>query len=205
MRHKMKKHHLLLLSFLLLLILSGCSIKQFYYHSEANLPYFDRATKSAFTLIKKEDISAFKFGVISATDDDTLSYVLISPKEARVSSVKDLPDDKLDRAIPLKISQVKEFLEILNASSNKWDKKFDAENGISYEYMVAPEYKINRVSENVAEWIPMLRFYFQNNEEGSKISLIIGKGKIRYLYESEQHSRLRDLIELLELSIENQE
>ncbi len=119
-------------TFVVVMSLQSCAPEPIFYHSEADLPYFHRSTKTVFELIKDEyGINGFQFGVISAKDNDTLSYVLLAPSK-QTRFVSDLTDVNLTYAIPLLPAQAKEFIKILNSSADNWSTKFNVKNGISY-------------------------------------------------------------------------
>ncbi len=189
-------------TFVLLMFIQSCSTQPIFYHSEAKLPYFHKATKTVFELIlDKYATNNFKFGVIAAKDDDTLSYVLLAPSKNSTPFVSDLTDVNLSYAIPLLPAQVKEFIKILNSSAEKWDAKFEVKDGISYEFMVTPENRIIQQSENVVVWYSTFRFYFQNNDDGPLGTVLFGEGLLQYLYRLEKASEIRDLSSMLSLAI----
>jgi len=196
----MKKVFLLIVT---AIVLQSCTTQPIFYHSEASLPYFHRSTKTVFQLIK--DVSAsssFQFGVITARDNDTLSYVLLAPTKAQ-TSVNNLVDVNLSYSIPLLTKQVKEFIKILNASSDKWNNKFGSKDGINYEFMISPENLIIQQSENVVVWYSTLKFYFQNNEDGPLGSLLFGEGTLKYFYRLDKISEIKDLTNMLSLAIKD--
>jgi len=189
--------------FTLIIMLQGCATEPIFYHSEASLPYFQHSTKTVFELIKDGNASSsFQFGVILAKDNDTLSYVLLAPtKEGKYAN--NLTDINLFCSIPLLPKQVKEFINILNTSSDKWNSKFDSKNGINYEFMVSPENQIILQSENVVAWYSTLKYYFQNNEDGPLGTLLFGEGKLNYFYKLNEISEIQKLINMLNIAIKN--
>jgi len=204
MRVPMKYLYLSFIFLAELIILGGCAPKPIIYHSEASLPYFDRSTKTNFELIKNDNSThVFEFGVISAKDNDTLSYVLLAPANTGRAHVDDLVDANLSYSIPLLPKQVKEFVKILNSSSEKWSNKYSNMDGISYEFSVAPEHLIVQKSENVFTWYSTLKFYFQNNEKGPMGTLIFGEGLLQYLYRIKNLSDVTDLTNLLNKAMNN--
>ena len=169
---------ILLLSFVVIL-LQGCSVKPIFYHSEADIPYFHRSTKTTFKIVQGR--YKFSFGVISAKDNDTLSYVLIAPPMKGESySVRELTDVNLNYAIPLRIAQAEEFINLLNQTALRWNDKYDEDNGISYEFLVSPENKIVSQSDNVARWYPVFKYYFHSNDDGTLATMQFGEGTLQY-------------------------
>ncbi len=196
----MKKVFLLIVT---AIVLQSCATQPIFYHSKASLPYFHRSTKTVFQLIKDVNASSsFQFGVITARDNDTLSYVLLAPAKEQ-TSVNNLVDVNLSYSIPLLPKQVKEFIKILNASSDKWNNKFGSKDGINYEFMISPENLIIQQSENVVAWYSTLKFYFQNNEDGPLGSLLFGEGTLKYFYRLEEISEIKDLTNMLSLAIKD--
>ncbi|MDR3665592.1 MAG: hypothetical protein P4L35_02000 [Ignavibacteriaceae bacterium] len=188
----------LLIVFTVLVFLGGCAPPPpTFYHSEASLPFFHHSTKTTFELINDGDATnPFHFGVISAKDNDTLSYILIAPSY-RGDAVNELGDVNLSYSIPLLPKQVMEFIKILNTSSEKWNDKFGKKDGISYQFIVAREDQIIKESQNVATWYPSLRFYFQNNEQGSLGTLFLGERSLQTVYNFISKSRIIELTNLL--------
>jgi len=177
-----------------ILFIYSCAPKPIFYNSEASLPYFHSSTKTTFELIKVSEGASFvEFGIIAAKDNDTLSYVLLAPAIPG-RFVNKLTDVSLNYAIPVLEVQIREFKKILDASILAWDQKFSREEGISYEYFVAPENRIVRQSENVAAWDPTIKFYFQNNIDGPLGSVLFGEGLLQFYY------RLSNLADIQELS-----
>lgn len=193
----------IIFSFALIILLSSCTIEPIFYHSEASLPYFHKSTKTTFQLVKDDNAtSTFPFGVIAAKDNDTLSYVLLAPgKSKNYYDVNDLTDVNLSHAIPLLPEQVMEFIRILNSSAGKWNTRFDAKEGISYEFMVSPEDRIVPKSENVNMWYSTFKFYFQNNLNGPIGTIIFGEGLMKYFYTLEKVSEIRDLSSILSIAL----
>lgn len=188
-------------SIALVILLQGCAIQPIFYHSQASLPYFHSSTKTVFKIIKDENATnSFKFGVISAKDNDTLLYVLLAPSK-QAQFVSNLTDVNLSYSITLLPAQVKEFIKILNSSAEKWDTKFDVKDGISYEYIVSPENRIIPQSENVVVWYSTFKFYFQNNDDGPLGTVLFGEGLLQYFYRLEKSSEIRDLSSMLSLAI----
>ena len=184
--------------------LQGCSVTPIIYHSEASLPYYHSSIKTNFEYIaspkKNRNYNSFNFAVISAKDNDTLSYVLLAPPR-RGSYVHNLSDVSLSHSIPLTLTKVKEFVNILVSSSIKWNMKFDDLHGINYEFLVAPEHKVELESPNVVIWQPTFRYNFQNNRKGPLVTIIFGEGMARKVYILNKLSIIEELIATLNLAI----
>lgn len=184
------------------IIVEGCATQPVFYHSEASLPYFHRSTKTVFQLIKDDGIANdFQFGIIAAKDNDTLSYIILAPSKQQKYYVKNLTDVDLNRAIPIQITQVKELIDIIDASIEKWDEKFNSIEGISYEFIIAPEHKVIQQSQNVTTWYPRFIYYFHNNKNGPIVSIIFGEDLMQYYYRIQELSAIKDLSNLLRLAI----
>ena len=202
----MKRTTTLFVVIVMSILLQNCATTPIFYHSEASLPYSHSSTKTIFKFIKTQNsTNTFKFGVVSANDNNTLSYVLLAPsKNAPGQSifVNSLTDANLTFSIPLLPAQVEEFIKILNSAKEKWNNKYNNEDGISYEFIVAPENRIIPQSKDVVVWYSTFKFYFQNNDDGPLATIIFGDGTLKYFYKLEELSEIRTLTELLKLSIE---
>ena len=198
----MKNYLLKIIIFSLILLLQSCVTQPIIYHSEASLPYFHRSTKTVFKLINDDKaMNYFQFGIITAKDNDTLMYVLLAPS-VQGKFVTDLTDVNLAYSIPLLLPQVKEFIKVLNSSADKWDTEYLSHDGISYEFLVAPENKIVPQSENVVVWYSTFKFYFQNNDDGPLGTVLFGEGLLQELYRIEKLSEIRDLSNMLNIAIQ---
>jgi hypothetical protein len=174
-----------------------------FYHSESSLPFYHSSTKTVFRLIRSANNQIiFEFGIISAKDNDTLSYVLFAPAKA-TRTITNLIDVNLNQSIPLLSKQVKEFIQILQSSTEKWNNKYSDVNGISYEFLVTPENRIFQETPNVQSWYSTLRYYFQNNEDGPMVTLVFGEGFLQYSYSLTKLSEIENLIISLNEAIKN--
>ncbi|HSH52666.1 MAG TPA: hypothetical protein VK982_13155, partial [Bacteroidales bacterium] len=164
-------------------------------------PFYHRSTKTVFELVKNETkTNNFKFGVISAVDNASLSYVVLAPAKA-VMYVDELTDANLSYSIPLLKSQVEEFVTLLQASVDDWDNKYKSRDGVNFEFLVSPENKIVQESANVFAWYSTLKYYFQNNEDGPLGTLLFGEGNLKYVYTFDKKSEIKDFIILLNKAI----
>ncbi|MDP4114652.1 MAG: hypothetical protein Q8903_00870 [Bacteroidota bacterium] len=180
----------------------GCTPSRVLYHSQASVPFFHRSTKTVFHMVNYGKIpSIFKFAVIAAKDNDTLSYVVLAPIKHQLIDSTKLTDVDLNNSITLLPAQVEEFIKILNSSAEKWDTKFNTMDGISYSFVVSPEDKNRPQIENIPVWHPTLNFYFQNNYKGPLVSIIFGEDLVKYDYIIDESSELIDLSNMLSLAI----
>jgi len=181
----MKKLYIYLL---LLLIMGGCYTKSIIYNSQANIPYYNYSTKTSFTFIGA--VKSY-FGIISAIDNDTLSYILLAPVE-RPSLINKLSNINLNHSTPLLPQQAAQFCEILDSSISAWNIKFDSKKGIHYMFTIAPENMIIQQSANVIKWYPYLRFDFHNDNK-PQATLILGDEYFKYIYQLNSIEMLTDL------------
>lgn len=178
------------------------TIPPVFYHSEAHLPYFHQKTETILELITDENVkSSFQFGVISAKDNDTLSYILLAPGK-QINYVNNLVDVDLSSSVPLLPKQVNEFIGLLNTVADKWNTKLESKNGISYEFLVSPRLNtFQNKQDSVYTIFTILEFYYQNNKNGSLASLLLGEGRFKYFYRFESLLEIEDLIKLLKLAL----
>ncbi|MCK9280905.1 MAG: hypothetical protein M0P71_09805 [Melioribacteraceae bacterium] len=185
----------------LLFFLQSCSIEPILYHSEANLPFIHRTTKTVFKNIMDENSKySLQLGVISAVDNDTLSYVLLARSKNSLY-VNDLTDCDLSNPIPFTIEQVKEFIIILNSSADRWDSKFDVNDGIGYEFMVRSKIPIIQLTKNGDLYYSSFKYYFQNNKKGPLGTILFDEILFHYQYKLKKSAELRHLSKLLSIAI----
>lgn len=187
--------------FLVILTLNNLNFAQIKYHSEADLPYSNKTTRTYFEVIVDDNgENPFDFGIIFAKDNDVLSYILISAvKSARMGA--ELEDYNLANSVPITRKRAEEFINILEKSAEKWNDRFDKRTAINFEFLIAPEHKIIPQSLNVDVWYSTLAYYFQNDNEGAKAYLIIGNDKLKYEYKIEEYEKLKVLINLLKKAV----
>lgn len=210
----MRRTAVVLVIIVISILVQNCATYPIFYHSEASLPYAHSSTKTIFKLlVNKNSSSTFSFGVISAKDNDSLSYVLFAPSinaPGQSIYVNSLTDANLTFSIPLLPTQVEEFIKVLNSVEEKWNSKYNRQDGISYEFLVVPEDRIVprskevivSKSKEVVVWYSTFKFYFKNNDKGPLVSIIFGDGAFRYLYKLDKLSEVKTLTELLKLSLE---
>lgn len=186
--------------FSLLFFGQGCSVNRVYYHSEAELPYYSRTTFTELQLISDPDVETdFPFGVIKATDNTNINYILLVLSNAQ-SFNPELIDYNLYYNITLLPKQEKELITYLEKCLQNWSEKYQEDVGVAYEYRVAPEQKIVQQSENVANWYPYLNIYYKNNRKGPLITMFLGEGLLQQTYHFNSITAINDFIKLLELA-----
>ncbi len=191
---------------LFLLLNISCSVKRpMLYHSLADLPYSSKLNFTNFELLKIFPYCCddFNFGIIVATDNEHKKYILIAPGRLN-QRVNDLPDVDIDYAVTILPKYARKLLKILNYSIENWNKKIAKLRGVNVEFIIAPEHKIIKKSENVEQWYPCLRYYYQNNSEGSLATLILGEDNFIYRFDKfDDISRFRDLFEIAVNKLKN--
>jgi hypothetical protein len=171
----MRKSNLVLKVMLFGLLVNSAIICQTYYHSEAGLPYSTKLTKTSFEMVLDESNSnPFDFGLVVAKDNDSFPYIIFAPIKSLTGS-EYLRFLNYERSVHMPINKIKELIAGLNEAKKYWGLPFSNTQGISIEFMYAPEQKIIPQSENVVKWKPSLAFYFLNNTIGPKATLIIGE------------------------------
>ena len=186
--------------FSLLFFGQGCSVNRVYYHSEAELPYYSRTTFTELQLISDPDVETdFPFGVIKATDNSNINYILLVLSNAQ-SFNPELMDLNFNHTVTLLPKQTQELINFLNNCSQNWSETYRIDVGVAYEYRVAPEQKIVQQSENVANWYPYLNIYYKNNRKGPLITMFLGEGLLQQTYHFNSITAINDFIKLLELA-----
>ncbi len=193
----MKLHINYLITLFLLILLQSCYTIPNYYYSNVDVPYYSKAIKTEFTLIKDDSISAkFAFGVISAIENDTLAYVILAPQRNIIKTRLD--DFNLTNSIPLLKNHAKEFIKILKTSAEKWDTKYESDKGINLEFHIAAKDDIIQGYMTETVWHPTLSFIFQNNGNRRKAKMVIGN---KFVFDFRSKMQIVDLYKLLEIAI----
>lgn len=167
-----------ILSALLLavLILTGCrQTEHVPYHSTAEITYFTSATWTNMELIGADDEQADDrdFRILVATDNDELRYVLIAPSDGDEADYT-IEDTDILRAVPIKTGSISTLTAELGRTLELWDGDQLDGQGDFVEFMHAPEQDIRRVSENVVEWRPALRYTFSKTPSGPTARMLLG-------------------------------
>lgn len=170
--------------FLLFLLLSmgGCATTPLFYHSEASLLYSGRLTKSEMELLLDANNSnPLEFGVVHCKDNDDNSYLVISPLGKGAKS-ENLDGLILQESVTIKPEQLDQLIRIVEISSAKWEAETTGKHGMSYEYLLAPENRIIKETDHTETWYPSLKYYFQNIDNKSVVSIILGNPSTIYHY-----------------------
>lgn len=186
------KNSIMLALFLLFFNLS--SFSQFKsYHSIAEINSNLRATYTTLELVKWTEGKERDFGVLIAQDISSLSqnktyYILLAPCEVRTSL--EIDNLILDYSAPLKEEELAYFIKELELRISEWGKNKDGSQGTFFEIVTAPEYKINKISENVDLWSPTIKFGYQDTPDGTISILYIGPESYKYSYEFDNKKEL---------------
>ncbi len=185
-----------------LIIFCSCTKKFNPYHSTASLPYYSSTVKTKMRHIEGEDGEREKsdYGVFACIDSLNVRYLIIAPNVASGSlHMLDKPynDYYLPHAICLMPAKAEELLHVVRNSISSWDEHSEKNDAIYYEYSLAPESEIKHVSENVVQWNPTLKYWYQVNSSGSLSYLIIGEGTFKKKIEFDKLSHVQELEYLL--------
>lgn len=179
--------------FLFLLFFNVLSFSQFKgYHSIADINSNLRATYTTLELVKWTSGQERNFGVLIAEDissinPDKIYYILFAPSLFEAGNIDQL---SLDYAAPLKEVELDYFIKEVALRISEWGKNEDGEKGTFFEILTAPEYRINRISENVDLWNPSIKFGYQDTPKGTISILYIGPESYKYSYEFDDKEEL---------------
>lgn len=200
----MHKFSLLTVLFLVLL-LSGCRHAPYLpYHSMASIPQYSTAINTDMTFVEgsQKKLEGRKYAVIAAVDDDTIPYLLFAPANASSRSVTRLEDVNFGYASYLTVDEASRFIDILNQVLVDWNQNQGMNEGAFYEFYAAPEPDIKRISPNVLEWEPSVRFTCNRTDRGVVASLLLGSSEtIKFLYTFRDDDEVADLKNLLQQGI----
>ncbi len=146
--------------------------------------YTSTAISADFTVIrgKNERLKyPSEFGVVAAIDNKSYKYTLIAPlylsRQYRKAKLKQF---NLYYAIPLSDKKLKEFIDKLDDSISKWDKKFPTNKGYNVFYSI-----IGKETK--------MFFHFQNGEDGALAYIQILTGK-KFVYTNAPNSNIYETI-----------
>lgn len=168
----MKQLNYLFILFIFLAF-NACSVTQFHYSSNAEIPHYSTSTETEMNVILNDSNNNRAYGVITAVDNNEIEYLLIAPKNNSTDSRNnEISDFNITEASYIDINAARNFRESLRQISSEWDN-LDANDGYFYEFSSVPETEVYQVNEEVIRFAPSIRFYFNVTDEGSTGELII--------------------------------
>lgn len=183
-----------LISSLFFILVTGCSPQiSLFYNSSAFKPNMSTKTLTHFKLLNQKDDSIIPIAIIEAEDSKlgsaTLKYLLIAPyiNPLEVGSLK-IGDVNVTMGVPLDKNQTDNLISVLESASDDWNKNYEDNEGISYEFNVTTEEMVYQVSENIIKYVPKVELVYQNNNRKPMVSILFGEeGSYRYLTISDKN------------------
>ncbi len=186
---------------------NACSVTQFHYSSNAEIPHYSTSTETKMNVILNDTNNNRAYGVITAVDNNEIEYLLIAPKNnSNASRSNDISDFNITEASYIDIDAARNFSESLRQISSEWDN-LDTNDGYFYEFSSVPETDLYQVNEEVVRFAPSIRFYFNVTDEGSTGELIIEHRNYRTSevtirsIDFNRQDKIDDLRSLLEIGI----
>lgn len=140
------------------------------------------------------------FVVYHAVDNDSDTYTLIAPRTSRAQVSNEFQRGRIHRAVPLSREHSDKLSAGLAETLRLWDTSYSNQEGGLYEFMLAPEQDVRRISENVVEWRPALRFTFSHTPGGSSAAMVIGDSPdsaLQYIIEFDDREQIEDFRSLI--------
>lgn len=190
-------------------ILTGCKATQYNYTSKAFLPHYTTSNETVMNVMKTEESKSRSYGVIAATDEGRNNYLLIAPKLAQESTVRNqLSNFNITQATYIDLDAAQRFSESLKKIISEWDKSRE-EDGYFYEFASAPIIDVNESENQIISFAPSVRFFFNITNSGPTGQLIIeyqvqrtNQSTIRRITMSKKETVI-DLQTLLQLGIDH--
>jgi len=185
-------------------LLAGCQTQHVAYHSTADIPYVTNATNTQMELVGGDDEMADEreYVVFAAVDGQDMGYVLLAPYTGSSSGAGySFANANLARAVPLQRDNIESLVSALQRTSNMWSQAEVDGEGTFVEVMHAPEQDVRRVSENVVEWRPALRFTFSGTPDGPSAQMLLGDApeeRLQYVIEFDERQQIEDFRNVLE-------
>ncbi len=182
--------------------LAGCGPPHVAYHSTADVPYYTESTSTQMQLVGQsdEEASEREYVAFVARDDGKRSYLLLAPKDTRTAGYS-FDAAIIGRAVPLKKKQGQALIDGLAQTLELWDQGGADGSGRFYEFMHAPEQEVDRVSENVVEWHPALKFTASHIPNGASARLLLGDSpneRLQYVVELNEREDVVDFRQVLQ-------
>jgi len=190
------------LALLILLFLTGCKTQHVAYHSTASVPYFSEATTTHLEVIVGSDDFAGDrdFVVYHAVDNGADAYTLIAPSTDRARENNEFQRGRIHRAVPLSREHSDKLAAGLAETLRLWETSYSNQEGGFYEFMLAPEQDVRRVSENVVQWRAALRFTFSHTPDGPSAAMLLGDSPdsgLQYVIEFDDREQIEDFRSLV--------
>lgn len=198
--------HVVLVFGIIVFIASGCyPIPMLPYNSTADIDHLTVAEASEFQFIygDKTREKLREFGVFAARDNQEIYYLLIAPyiapsagPRATINRFQVYP---INKAVMLQTPKVSELLIILDSVISTWTDSLPPDKAVSYQYLVTPEQKITKLSENVYEYNATFRFWYQRGIDKPICYWVL---RNEYDHSFKSLEEVEDLYELLTMGME---
>jgi hypothetical protein len=129
-----------------------------------------------------------------------VEYVLLAPKSSGSTSGYNIKSANLRRSVPLPGTTVETLIDGLAETLSQWDQSVQDGNAVFYEFTHAPEQDIQRISKNVVEWAPSLRFVASHTPEGPTARMLVGNSpneEPQYLIRFDERAAVKDFRDTL--------
>jgi len=190
------------------ILLTACSTTQFNYSSSAHIPHYTSSTETIMNVMLTDGNNSRSYGVLTATDNQEIDYLLIAPKTGgQRSSRSQITDFNINEATYIDLEAAEEFQEALTRIVGEWDK-LRQEDGFFYEFGSAPEINVTQLDEQNIQFIPSVRFYFNITDEGATGEMILEYHNSRSDYttirtvEMNRKNNVEELLELITMGVE---
>jgi hypothetical protein len=137
---------------------------------------------------------------LSTDGESDIEYVLLAPKSSGSMSGYKIKSANMRRAVPLPGQTVDTFIDGLAEALTQWDQSVQDGEAVFYEFTHAPEQDIQRVSENVTEWSPSLRFVASHTPGGPTARMLLGNSpneELQYVVTFDERTAVKDFRDTL--------
>jgi hypothetical protein len=126
-------------------------------------------------VVGDEDMAAERdYVVLAAVDNAEMEYVLIAPYTGSANTSYTLDNAGISRAVPIGGQNADALADAVQRANDHWSNADQEGKGTFVEFMHAPQQDILRISEDVEEWRPALRFTFSATPDGPSARILLG-------------------------------
>ncbi len=204
----LKMKHFIVLA-IISAVSSGCYSPEFVgYNTEAGLSYASYSNNTSMLLMKISGKynGSKEYAVVDCKDSDSTDYILITPtKQSGMGLSYTISNVDFSKAVTLKDSFAEELIKRVKISIDNWDNKPVKYHGVSYEYTFGKKNDIKDLNDTESAWVPIARYYFQNNSMGPLAVLKLGFKSPTYKFEFNSIEKAKDFYNRLRNAVNNHE
>lgn len=198
---------------LMAITFSACkSAEVIRYNSNAGVPHYSVNNHTVIDVVLNDGDNRRSYGVLVALSNKENEYIVLAPKQGISLTINNsISNFNLELSTYLDKEAAEKFINTLTMIESEWDQEKEDYTGSFHQFgtaLITDVRSVGTATEEIVEFIPTVRFYFNVTSDGPIGELIIAKKfpaadlmEVRAI-EFSSKSEIEDLRELLTLAVE---